>query len=217
MAKDAALVFCLTAYLIATHGGHPLLFHCTGATWVMLFGTSLYSFHLFALTITLCFAFAFYYVVGKTFNAELAIFTVAICLAQPNIFAQSTLVLPELYVLLWSILTIYSYVKNNYFYYFLFGSFLLLTKETGLIIIASILIYHSIDFASEKLTIQSLKNYGKIVLILLTPLVLFISFLITQHFQKGYFFFPEHLSLINLNWKDLQEKLKSCYDLLFDH
>src|SRR5579863_8345635 len=40
--------------------GHPLLFFVAGAIWVKLFGSTLFTMHLYALTIAICFIFTLY-------------------------------------------------------------------------------------------------------------------------------------------------------------
>lgn len=196
--------------------GHPLLFFAVGATWVKIFGSSLFSMHLFALTIAISFIFTLFYIVKNIFDASLALIVASITLVQPIFVAQSALVLPEVFLSLWAILTIYHFIKQNKVFYFLFGILLVLTKETGVVIIASLMLYQAICFFTEKITSQSFAAFLKKSLLAFIPMLFFIAFLIVQHYQRGYYFFPEHISLLNFNWHNFQEQLKHCYDYLFE-
>lgn len=196
--------------------GHPLLFFTTGAIWVKLFGGSLFSMHLFALTIAISFICTLFYIVKKIFDSTLALIVASITLVQPIFVAQSALDLPEVFLSLWAILTIYHFVRQNKIYYLFFGTLLVLTKESGIVIIASLLLYQAISFCTNKITVQSLKLFILNSIISFIPMFFFVTFLVIQHHQRGYYFFPEHIALLNFNWHDFQEQLKHCYDYLFE-
>lgn len=195
--------------------GHPLLFFFTGAIWVKLFGSNLISLHTFSLTLSLCLVFTIFYVIKKIFNPTLALVVAAVTLAQPIFIAQSALVLPEIFLALWGILTIYHFVINNKFYYCVFGTLLVMSKESGVVIIAAIMIYNGISFLIQKFTIDALKSFIKVSLFTFIPIIPFLIFLQIQHYQKGYYFLPFHTAFINFDWKTLQGKLMQCYDTLF--
>jgi 4-amino-4-deoxy-L-arabinose transferase-like glycosyltransferase len=196
--------------------GHPLLFYCMGAIWVNLFGNSTFSIHLFALGIAVSFAFTLFYIVKKIFDPTLALIVTAITLTLPNFFAQSAIAVPEIFLSLWAILTIYHFVKGNKYYYFLVGTLMMLTKESGIAIIATLMLYPFICFITQKRILPSFKVFIQSSFFAFTPLFSFIAFLIVQHYQRGYYLFPEHLSLLNFNWHAFQETLKGCYDYLFE-
>jgi hypothetical protein len=196
--------------------GHPLLFFFTGSLWVKLFGGSFFSLHSFALVIAISFIFTLYFIVRKIFDTSNALMISVITLAQPIFFAQAGLALPEIFLALWAILSIYHFVKKNWFFYFLFGTLMLLTKESGAIIIASLMLYQTICFFSQKVTFQTLKVFLTNSFIAFTPMISFIGFLLIQHHQRGYYFFPEHIAMLNYNWHEFQEKLKHCYDIIFE-
>ncbi len=196
--------------------GHPLFFFFTGAIWVKLLGSSFISLHLFALAIAISFIFTLFYIVKNLFDSTLALIVSAITLIQPNFISQSAIVLPEIFVSLWAVLTIYHFVKGNRFYYFLFGSLLMLTKESGIVIIASLMAYQCISFFVQKITLHSFKLFMVDSLFAFTPILPFIAFLIIQHSERGYYLYPEHVALLNFNWNNFQEVLKHCYDILFE-
>lgn len=196
--------------------GHPLLFFFTGAAWVKLFGGGFTSLHIFALATGMSFIFTLFYVIKKVFDSTLALVVTSITLVQPNFIAQSAITVPEIFLSMWAILTIYHFVQKNRYYYFLFGTLMMLTKESGAVIIASLMLYQMICFLTKKITIQSLKLFMLNSLLASAPIIPFVVFLIVQHYQSGYYLFPGHLALLNFNWNDIQERLKQCYDILFE-
>ncbi len=195
--------------------GHPLLFFCTGSLWLKLFGDSFISLHLFALVIAIVFLFTLYYITRKLFDSTMALVVTSITVAQPNFFAQSAITLPEVFLSLWAILTIYHFVVKNYYYYFLFGSLLVLTKESGVAIIGALLIYRLICFLTQKITRDSFYSFLRDSLVTFIPLLIFILFLIVQRYQRGYYFFQNHIDLLSPYWGVLQERFRHCYYNLF--
>ena len=53
--------------------GHPLLFHFLGGVWLKIFGTSLISFHSFALFISVLVIIAFFFFTTAFFNVKIAL------------------------------------------------------------------------------------------------------------------------------------------------
>lgn len=197
--------------------GHPLLFFTTGAIWVKLFGSSLFAMHLYALTIAISFVLMLFYVVQNLFDSVLALIVASLTLVQPIFVAQSGMVLPEVFLSLWAVLTIYHFVKGNNYYYFLFGMLMVLTKESGIVIIASLMLYQAVCFFTGKINPVSFKLFFKNTWVAFSPVIPFMIFLWIQHYQRGYYFYPEHISMLNFNWHDFQERLKHCYDYVFEH
>lgn len=196
--------------------GHPLLFFFTGAIWIKFFGASCFSIHSFALTISIAFIFSLFYVVKKIFSASLALIVSVIMLVQPIFIAQAAITLPEIFLCLWAILAIYHFVKKNWYYYFLFGTLMVLTKESGVVIIASIMLYQAVSLFTQKVTFQSFWKFFVDSLLAFIPIIPFLIFLVIQHYQRGYYFFPEHIALLSFNWQNFQETLKHCYDYVFE-
>jgi hypothetical protein len=153
----------------------------------------------------------------KLFDANLALIVTAITIAQPNFFAQSAIALPEMSLTLWAVLTIYHFVVGNRAYCFLFGTLMMLTKESGLAIIAALMIYQFICFLNEKITRTSIKSLIQNLLFASLPLFVFAGFLLIQHHQRGYYFFPEHMAMLKHDWEKFQDTLRHCYDILFDY
>jgi hypothetical protein len=117
---------------------------------------------------------------------------------------------------LWTILALYHFVRGNRYWYFLFATCMVLTKESGTIVIVSILLYQAICLFANKIIWKSLKLFLQDSMFAFLPIFSFLIFLGIQHYQRGYYFFPEHISLLNFNWNDFQYRLQFCYNYTFE-
>ncbi len=189
--------------------GHPLLFHFLGASWIKIFGNSMLSLHSFALTITTILLIVVYRFGKEFYSPSIALLAVIVLSLQPVFIAQSVFVLPEMMLALFSMLSLYYFLKGRFLLYFIFGSATVMTKESGLVVIACItLFYFIINLTKKKqavftVIINALKY-------LLPVLVLFI-FLIIQYFIQSWFLFPGHTGLINFDLATVWGKLTEGY------
>ena len=176
--------------------GHPLLFYFLGAFWLRIFGTSLLSSHIFALTISVALLLMVFIFCSKFFSKKTGLIACFILTLQPIFLAQSVLVLPEVMLALFSIMTIYFFLKNNWTGYVITGSCAMLTKETGIAAIASVGIWFLIlSFFIKKERIKFIQFISKSFLIII-PVIIFCIFLIIQKKINGWYLFPEHINLI---------------------
>lgn len=194
--------------------GHPLLFHFLAAAWTKIFGTGFISLHSFSLLIAVSVLAAVYFFC-KEFLSPLVGFLSALMLAvQPLFLAQSSFLLPEVMVALWTILTLYYFLKKKWLLFFVFGNFLLLTKESGIVLLGTLGIWSVIENILLKkepvFKIESLKTYALVA----SPLLVAIVFFGIQKMQHGWFFYPEHIGMLNFNWKVFHEKLLNVYSFL---
>jgi len=156
------------------------------------------------------------YIFCRTFFSEkVAIIASAILLVQPVFLAQSALLLPEMLVALLSLLTIYSFLKNNTWAYLLFGTLLLLTKESGIVAILSCGFWQLIELFAIKKNKYSLKNDVKKIVIICIPIILTSLFFILQKIKTGYFFLPLYTNGDNFLISSILEKLKNYSAYLF--
>ena len=131
---------------------------------------------------------------------------------QSIFIAQSTLVLPEMLLALLSLLTLLFYFKNKKILYIIFGSLVLLTKETGIVLFASIFI------SNVLFNLSNIKNnflkYVKANVYLILPLIPVLLFFVMQRYSAGWFFYPEHINYIEFG-DAFYNKLESFSGLLF--
>ncbi|MBK8622667.1 MAG: glycosyltransferase family 39 protein [Saprospiraceae bacterium] len=187
--------------------GHPLLFHFLGGVWLKIFGESYISFHAFALSISTIFLMVIYDTIRKWSNGPIAIGTVSLVAFSKLFFAEAGNVLPEVLVALFGILGLRFFIEKKYGLYILFAGLMIWTKESGIVLPAALLLAFFIKKVFfDKIIIlkEDLLKAG----IISSPLIFFIIFLGIQYVYKGWFLFPEHTGMIELNGKTLLEKLK---------
>jgi len=157
-----------------------------------------------------------FFVCKKIFTNKVGFFAVLILSFQSIFLSQFALVLPEILVVLFSVLAVYFYIRKIDWAYLLFGSLLVLTKESGVIVILSIVIWNVIDYlkSTKKENFNSYK-FLKINFFLSLPIVcLLIHFLLLKYYF-GWFFFPEHISEFNFNWEDFSWRIRKTLNYIF--
>jgi hypothetical protein len=118
--------------------GHPLLFHFLGALWMRVFGTSLTASHLFALSISIALLVFVFVFCKNLFNKETGLIACLFLVLQPIFQAQSVLLLPEVMVSLFSLMTLYYFIKEKWGWYMLSATLVLYTKETGIVAVGTV-------------------------------------------------------------------------------
>lgn len=180
--------------------GHPLMYYFLSSSWLRIFGTNLLSAHIFSLLISVIALLSIFYVFGKILDSQSALFISLAVAVQSMFLSQSTLLLPEIFLMLLSVWVFYSYISKKWFLYIFFSTILVLSKETALILILVIL-FDKI-FLSKLLYLsdsENNKNFIKELTILFIPVLVFVMFLLIQKRNLGYLFYPEHISMTNFD------------------
>lgn len=186
------------------HTGHPLFFYFLESLWGRLFGSQVFSLQLFALLISSALFTFVLYLVKQLFKHSLLTLFMAILLFQPVFLAQSTFVLPEMLLALLSLASIWYFSKQNYWLYFLFAGLLVLTKESGLAIVAGI--SAAAFFRAQSSSVLYRFKEGIQYFLAILP---FVGFIFIQKIQLGWYFFPRHFNWISF---DVREILNKSYD-----
>lgn len=195
--------------------GHPLLFHFLGGTWVSVFGESNVSLHSFGLAVSLGLLVAVYIIGKRLFHPVAGIASMVVLSVQTSFFVQSTFVLPEIMVALWTLLFLFAYIEQKKLLYFLSGGALLLTKESGVVAMATIgLFYLFKAIGQSKFSLKSFFN-PKQLLWMASPVLPLLLFLLIQRLQMGWFLYPEHTGMISLDWSAVSGKLKAVATYVF--
>lgn len=195
--------------------GHPLLFHFLGAGWMKLFGTSLTVSHIFSLLIAVLLLIAVYFFGKKIFLSPKAGFTATfVLIMQPVFLAQSGFLLPEIMLALFSLLTFYFYLDNKRVLYVIAGILTVFTKETGVIVIATLLLwtFFATIFSDDG---KKWKKYFVQSLVISLPLLPFIAFFVYQNILRGWFLYPENVSLISASTADILTNLERYGSYVF--
>ncbi|MEJ5265619.1 MAG: glycosyltransferase family 39 protein [Bacteroidales bacterium] len=185
--------------------GHPLMYYFLSSSWLKVFGLNLLSAHAFALLISVLSLIIIFYVFKHLVNQASA-FIISLAVGVQSMFlSQSTMLLPEIFLMLLSVLVFYGYVTKKWYIYIVFSSLLVLSKETGLILILVILfdkIFLSKLFYWSD--IEKNKQFVKEIIILSIPVIVFVTFLLIQKKNLGYFLYPEHIGMTNFEFRSIK-------------
>lgn len=194
--------------------GHPLLFHFLAALWVKIFGTSFFAVHSFALTISVSLLVAVYFFCKEFFSPLLGLLSALMLAVQPLFIAQSSFLLPEVMMGLWTVLVLYFYLKEKWILFIVFASLMLLTKESGIVLIATLglwTLFENVFIKKERLfKPEALKTYAFIV----SPLLVAGIYFVIQKIQQGWFFYPEHIGMMTFGWGIFHKKFLDVYGFL---
>lgn len=192
--------------------GHPLFFIFFVSSLTAIFGKTYVTARAIILLISIALIITTYYLGKELVNKKVGIWAALFLAIQPMFFAQSTLILPEVMLSLLGSLTILFYLKNRYALYFLFGSLLILTKETGIVVFAGIVLN---EWYKERFRIN-LNLIGR-AFKWSAPISCFVLFLIVQKIQNGWFLYPYHTGFISFEWHYIYKRVIDSFEhLLLD-
>lgn len=194
--------------------GHPLLFHLLAALWVKIFGTSFIAVHSFALFVSVSLLVAVYFFCKEFFSPLIGFLSTLMLAVQPLFLAQSSFLLPEVMMALWTVLVLYYYLKEKWILFIVFASLMLLTKESGIVLLGTIgiwTLFENVFLKKEPLfKTEALKTY----MLLASPLLVAGVYFIIQKIQHGWFLYPEHIGMITLEWETFHKKFLDIYGFL---
>ncbi len=198
--------------------GHPLLFHFLAASWMKIFGESIFVAKSFALVVSILLLITVFLTGKSIFNKDSGLLAAILLFLQPVFLAQSSFILLEIFLALLGLLTLFFFFKKKWLLYALSGSALILTKESGLFLIFALCIWQLVEFLllkDEKMTfIKLISRY----LIILIPAYVFGLFLIVQKLTWGWFLYPNRLDDMVLNYNTIVENLGYIRKVIFfDH
>lgn len=195
--------------------GHPLFFYLLTSLWMkFIAGDSVILMRLFPLFISLFALYVFHLFAKRHTNRLLANVAVVLLSVQPLFLAQASLVLPEVMLFILFILSFDSYLSRDYGLYALYGSLVMLTKETGAVFI----MVFGLAYLVENYKTWNSKIFRHNLFLLATPVLVYMVFLIIHHHVFGVFFFDEHLGYITMDSAKVIYKFNSAtYSLFLAH
>ncbi|MBN2377771.1 MAG: glycosyltransferase family 39 protein [Sedimentisphaerales bacterium] len=160
--------------------GHPPALYLTLAATYKIFGESIIISHLYILAFSFLGVYFSYLLGAFLFDHTTGLIAALLLFFTPLYFAQSGMVLSEIPITAFGVMSIYYALRNRFLPYLLCGIFLVLLKVTAIALIASILIY---IFITEK------KGRATMIKILKFSLPLFVlgGFFIWQKIITGSF------------------------------
>lgn len=200
-----------TAIPVELSKGHPLLFHFLSASWIKLWGTSLISINLFPLLISVLTLLVTWKAGRKIFNKKTAFIAVTLTVVQAVFLAQSTFLLPEMLLSLFILLSLFYYLEEKHIPFLLYTTAALFTKESAIILPLSIGLFETVALIRHK----KWSLYFKKILLIAIPVFFAALFFIAQKFSRGWFFYPTHLSLMELELESFLSQLEAFTAYLF--
>jgi 4-amino-4-deoxy-L-arabinose transferase-like glycosyltransferase len=178
--------------------GHPLFFVFFTSLLTGLFGGTYMAARVVMLLVAMGVIVSTYFLGKEIVSKKVGLLAAIMLSFQPLFFTQSTLILPEVMLTLLGILSLLFYLKKKYLLYFIFASLLILTKETGIVLFAGIVLnewYKNRFRISFKLIGEAFKWSA--------PLSCFVIFLIVQKQQHGWYLYPYHTGFISFEPEDI--------------
>ena len=145
-------------------------------------------------------------------SSVLAVFGTLLLAVQPIFLAQSGLLLPEMQLALFAFVSFVFYVFNRVFLQSLFLAAALLTKESALVVALAFL---ATDFLLLFLKQIDGRDFLKRLVAIAVPVLILGAFLIKQKIDLGWFFFPEHIGLIDTDSALVLKKLERYAAFVF--
>lgn len=194
--------------------GHPLLYYFLNSGWVKMFSSDMSNIvvaRLFPLLVSITVLSVLFIVVRKHFSPKVASFSVALLSVQSLFLAQATLILPEMLLTLFLILSLHFFISNKFGWYALTASAMVLTKETGLVFAGGFGLFYMFE---NKIFLPKKNNIFKLLLLTI-PLWVFVIHLLLNFKAFNTFFFIEHLDYISFDQKQITRIIKSSTAILF--
>lgn len=191
--------------------GHPLMFFFLAAAWMKVFGAGFISVHSFALAIsaaTLAATFAF---CRQFFSARAGFMATLLLSVQAVFISQSAFLMPEMIMALWTMVCLHAWFANGKTVFVIAGAAMLLTKESGAVLIATLGLSALLPFAKHRQWSKLLSQWS---LLLCSVLIAFIYFVL-QKIYHGWFLFPFYTGYISSHWQVATQNLLSASEYVF--
>ncbi len=192
--------------------GHPLFFYFLTSCLATISSWSVWNMHLWMYSLSMIGVVGFYFVIKYWFDASSALIGSAILLASEMFFVQCSMLLPEVIIAFLFVFSIHFFVAKKYFWYCLFASVLVLTKESGLMLFPALGIFVIWDAIAEE---KKWKEFVKHSIIYLIPFFAFCLFMLVQKLKWGWYVFPDHVAFMNFDFKYTTDKLELFFDKIF--
>jgi len=178
--------------------GHPLLFYFLQSTWMNILPNNIIWAKTFPLIVSVILLLTAYKFSVKHFNKKVGLLSITLLCIQPVFLAQSSLLLPEVLLSLFTILSLNAFLSKQKFHTILWVTCALYTKESALVLGLSLIIWQLVLVLLTKENTSRKQGILKSIYLLI-PFGLITIFFVLQKLWIGWFFFPEHLGYINLS------------------
>lgn len=194
--------------------GHPLLFHAMAASWAWVFGSDRVSLHAFALCVSGCVLLMSYLMIGRLTTRWTAVAAVSLLAASEMYLAQSAILLPEMLLTLFVLTAFWAHGSDRPVVLTLSLAAALLTKESGVVVVAAIMVWQVLRLLGSEPGTRS-RHVRGLIPPLVALLIASIHFIIL-HQRYGWFFYPGHTELITYETDELIYKAKWIFERMFE-
>lgn len=162
-----------------TFFGHPPALYLSLAVIYEIFGETIWISHLFAIGFSFLGVSFTYLLANHLFNNRMiAIFASLFLFFTPLYFAQSGMVLGDLPIAAFGVMTVYFMLKKQYIPYLLCSLYLMMTKESSMAIIVAILCYLYYEQKNDRIVFKNIFKYS-------IPLFVLFAFFLLQKMTTG--------------------------------
>lgn len=195
--------------------GHPLLFHFLTTLWMKLWGTSNAVLHAFALFVSVLTLAAVHITGTRIAGAHVGAAATLMVAVNEAFLAQSGILLPEILLALFVLLTTWMFIERNVAGYIILGTCALLTKESAIVVIIAILVWQTVLLFTKEGRDHP-RNAWKWMAIICMPVLLASLFFLHQYRVFGWVFYPEHLGMMSFDPKAVHYQFKLAFAIVFD-
>lgn len=147
----------------------------------------------------------------KLFSRKVGFWAAVLLFLSPLFFAQSGMFHADLPLATLTLIVIFFYLQNKKWAYLLSAICLVLTKESGVLVIGAILIYESIINFRKIFT----RDFIQKALFLFSPSLFFFSWMILNKVFLGWYFWSYNLNYYSSGFHFNFNKFKEILDLVY--
>lgn len=174
--------------------GHPLFFVFSQAVWMNIFGQDVVSGHSFSILLGVLTLIATYFISTNLFDKRTAFFATTLLAVQPIFYALAGLILPEMMLALFVLLSVWAIIRQRWFLFFILSSVAIMIKESAIVLpaLAAMVVFVDALKSDKFFSLQNIKK----MFFAIGSLLVFGVFLLIQKKQNGWYFFPLHIDLM---------------------
>lgn len=191
---------------IGNSRGHPLLFYFIMSSWIKLTPDIIWLKRIVPLLISVLVLLSFHRLVARHINLIAANLATPLLSVQSLFVAQASLILPEMLLTLFLILSLNSFLSGRYGLFAVWASLMVLTKETGVFFTG----VFGLIYLVENRNLYKEPKFWTNGMIMAIPLAVYGIFLILHTRAYGAPFFNEHLEYVVNESGRMRSKLRSA-------
>jgi 4-amino-4-deoxy-L-arabinose transferase-like glycosyltransferase len=200
---------------VELYRGHPMFYYFLSSLCMKIFGSSVLVMHSYSLLISILLIISIYILCNHFYDSKTGILAVLFLIPQTEFFAQSTMLLPEVFLALLVVVSIYFYFRRKWLWFCITATMLVMTKESGIVIMGAFLFDKIILDRFYRTKDETSTKRIRETLFIIIPCLIFILYALINRILFGWYFFPQHTHEFAKNLKHFMENMNNMYQLLF--